>query len=164
LLAELGDLLRLGGHFALGVGMGLGVGLAQWRVGRKWFGARISWAWASGAGMGTPFILSDVVGFQTADAYRLILLHAALGGVLVGLWQCRTLREQSARAHWGIAACTGGWTVAVAVVLFLVRPGHPDTALQAWRNILAIAAGGAGLGIATGQAVVSILRPSESAA
>jgi hypothetical protein len=165
LLAGLGELLRLEGQFSVGLGMGLGVGLAQWRVGRRWFGATAGWVWASALGLGAPFLLSDLVGrpWGTTAEYWLILLHAAFGGVLVGLWQWRILRGRSARGHWWVAACTGGWTLAVVTVLVLVHPGHPDTALQAWRNVIAIASGGATLGIVTGPALAWILRPSQPA-
>lgn len=165
LFAGLGDLLRLGDHFAVGVGMGLGVGYAQWRVGRKWFGASSEWVWASVAGMGTPFLISDLAGvrWDGAAAHWPILLHAGLGAALVGLWQRRTLLAHSARAHWWVAACIVGWTLATAMVLLLVYPGHPNTALQAWRNISVLASGGVVLGIATGGALVWILRSSEAA-
>ena len=69
LLAGIGELVGVGNQFAVGIGMGWSVGYTQWRIARKWFGATTQWMWASTVGMGTPFVLSDVVGAWRDDGW-----------------------------------------------------------------------------------------------
>lgn len=164
LLAGIGEVVGVGDQFSLGIGMGWSVGYAQWRVARKWFGASSQWMWASVGGMGTPFVLSDLVGARWSDAPFLLLLNVALGGLLVGLWQRRTLQSRSVRANWWIAASIAGWMSAASLAVLIGRPGHPRSSLELWLNFGAIALGGVALGVITGGALVWLLRSSKSAA
>lgn len=159
LLAGIGELVHVGDQFSLGIGMGWSIGYAQWRGGRKWFGPSSEWMWASVVGMGTPFVLSDLVGaWGHAPIPFLVGLNAALGGLLVGLWQRRMLRSHSARANWWVPACSAGWMLAGALPHALIRGGPGPH----WSNLVGIALGGVVLGVVTGGALVWVLRSSQS--
>jgi hypothetical protein len=161
LLDGIGELVHLGGdQWALGIGMGWSIGCAQWWVARKWFGTSSEWMWASVVGMGTPFVLSDLVGaWGHAPMGFLLGLNAALGGLLVGSWQRRTLRSRSARANWWVSACIAGWMLAAALppALISFRPGPH------WSNLVGIALGGVVLGVVSGSALVWVLQSSAVA-
>jgi len=160
LLAGIGELVHLGGNqCAVGIGMGWSIGCVQWRIARKWFGSSSEWMWASVVGMGTPFVLSDLFGAWGhgghAGMLSLVgLVNAALGGLLVGLWQRRTLRSHSARANWWVPACIAGWMLAAVLPPALIgsRPGPH------WSNLVGIALGGVVLGVVSGGALVWVLR------
>jgi hypothetical protein len=166
LLSGIGELVHLGGdQWAVGVGMGWSIGCAQWWVARKWFGTSSEWMWASVVGMGTPFVLSDLVGAWGhgghAGMLSLVgLVNVALGGLLVGLWQRRTLRSHSTRANWWVPACIAGWmlttTLPSALISFRTGP-H-------WSNLVGIALGGVVLGVVTGSALVWVLLRSSAVA
>ena len=168
LLAAVLEAVGIQGQSVLGIGMGMCVGYAQLRVGLKHFGATSRWMWASGVGMGAPFVLSDVLGalgMQWHGAELLVLpLHAAFGGLLTGVWQRRALPSGSPLVgyRW-VAASTGGWVLAVATFILMAVPGHPNSALDAWRNVGSLALGGLVLGLVTGGALVRML-PSPSPA
>lgn len=169
LLAAIGERVRVGDQSPVGIGMGLGVGYAQWRVARKWFGATSQWMWATVSGMGTAFVLSDLVGVRwdigQSNVFRLIIL-AALGSLLVGLWQWRTLQPRSLRAHWWIAASVVGWVSAACLPMLMISPGpgSPQSALALWLNVGGLALGGIVLGVITGGALAWLLRSSKPAA
>lgn len=175
LLAAITEAVGLGNQSPVGIGMGLTVGYAQWRVARKWFGATSQWMWASASGMGTAFVLWDLTGARWSGApfflhltvrqselFRNIIL-VALGSLLVGLWQRRTLRSRSVRADWWIATSIAGWMSAAGLTALMVSAGHPRSSLQLWLNFGGIALGGVLLGVITGGGLVWLLRPSTSA-
>jgi hypothetical protein len=163
LLAGLGDLVDLGDQFSVGIGMGSGVGYTQWRVARKWFGATTQWVWASVVGMGTPFLLSDVIGASGSGIRFWMYLQVALGGVIVGCWQRKALQPHTARASWWVPTCIAGWLTGAVVVNLLVGGGHPRSSLEVWRNLGGIALGGVTLGVITGGALTYLLRPGAAA-
>ena len=176
LLAAIGEVVGVGDQSPVGIGMGWSVGYAQWRVARKWFGATSQWMWASVSGMGTAFVLSDLIGarwsgapfllhlnVRQSEGFRLIIF-VALGSLLVGLWQGRTLQSRSVRARWWIAASIVGWMSAAFLPPLMVSPGHPRSSLALWLNFGGIALGGVVLGVITGGALVWLLRSSKSAA
>jgi hypothetical protein len=132
--------------------------------------------WASVSGMGTAFVLSDLVGarwsgapfflhlnVRQSEAFRMIIV-VALGSLLVGLWQWRTLRSPSVRAYWWIAASIAGWMSAALLPLLMLSPGHPRSSRELWLNVGGIALGGFVLGVITGGALFWLLRSSKSAA
>jgi hypothetical protein len=152
LLAAIGEGAHVGNQFAVGIGMGLGVGYAQWRVARKWFGATTQWIWASAVGMGTPFVLLDVLGIWR-DKGWFVFVIAVLGGLLSSVWQRRMLQSRSVKANWWVPACILGWGVAAALPPALLLPG-PHVS-----NIGVIASGGIALGVVTGGTLVWALQP-----
>jgi hypothetical protein len=159
LLAGIGEMVHLGGNqCAVGIGMGWSIGCVQWRIARKWFGSSSEWMWSSVVGMGTPFVLSDLVGAWGHAPELLMGPNAAVGGLLVGLWQRRMLRSHSARANWWVPACIAGWMLAAALPPALIgfRPGPH------WSNLVGIALGGVVLGVVTGGALVWVLQSSQS--
>ena len=164
LLADIGEIAGIGQQFSVGIGMGWSIGYAQWRIARKWFGATSDWMWASLVGMGTPFVLADVVGVSwsgdRSGEILILYLHVALGGLLVGLWQRRILQPHTARAAWWVAACSAGWMFAAAVVTLFVG-GHPQSPVELLRNVGGIALGGVALGVMTGAALVWLLRSRQ---
>lgn len=143
------------GQLLVGIGMGWSVGFAQWRVARHWFGASTQWMWASAVGMGTPFVLSDVLGAWRADGW-FVVVNAGLGALLSSLWQRRPRQLSSARANWWVPACIGGWMLAAALPVALVIPS-PHLS-----NIGTSALGGVALGVVSGGALVWVLwsRPA----
>jgi hypothetical protein len=159
-LAALGDLVHFGGESVVGIGMGLSVGCAQWLSGRKLFGATTEWMWASAVGLGAPFVIWDLLRLGGDTSLYIV---PAVGGLLVGLWQRRTLRSRSARAKWWIPASAAGWWLAAVSPLALVVGGRPNSLLELIRNLAAIALGGVVLGIVTGAALAWVL-PRNTAA
>jgi hypothetical protein len=157
LLSELGELVGVGDYFGLGIGMGWAVGYSQWRVARRWFGATSQWMWATVAGLGMPFVLSDILGADLSDGVFVLVTSVVAGALLVSLWQRRTLQSHSVRANWWVPACIGGWGLAAALPAILTTPG-PHLS-----NIGAIAVGGIALGSVTGGALVWMLRARPSA-
>lgn len=90
-LAIAWDVVGGGAQFMVGVGMGAGVGYAQWRLARHWFDADRRWVWASVIGMGTPFVLGDIVAAVGVQVPYSLALYVVMGGLLVGLMQRRLL-------------------------------------------------------------------------
>lgn len=159
-LAALGDLIHLGGESAVGIGMGLSVGCMQWLFGRKQFGATTEWMWASAIGLGVPFVIWDILRLRGDTSLYIV---PAVGGLLVGSWQRRTLRSRCARASWWIPVSAAGWWVAAVSPLALGVGGHPNSLLELIRNLVAIALGGVVLGVVTGAALAWVL-PRNAAA
>jgi len=153
----LGDTLQgigVGGQFPIALGVGLVVGYAQWLVARKWFAASRRWIWASAIGMTAPFLIADILairwkGSSTADNAMSLILAVALGGSLTGWWQRRCLQPRSGRGNMWAVASGGGWALAAVVTLFATVPGHPESALDMWRNLAALPLGGAVMGAVT---------------
>lgn len=176
LLAAIADRLGVGDQSSIGIGMGWSVGYAQWRIARNWIGATSQWMWASVSGMGTAFVLSDLVGTRWSGAPFLlhlnvrqseifrVIIFVALGSLLVGLWQWRTLQSSSVRAHWWIAASIAGWISSALLPILMVSPGHQRSSMKLWLNFGGITLGGVVLGVITGGALVWLLRSSKSAA
>ena len=160
--------IGVGGQFSLGLGMGLGVGYAQWLVARPWFAATTRWAWASAIGMTAPFMVTDIVAtrwraLSTVDNGTLLLLAAAVGGLLAGWWQRRCLQPRSVRGNMWAVASGGGWALAAAVSLFVMVPGHPESALDTWRNLGALPLGGAVMGAVTVVGLMWVLKAEGTA-
>jgi hypothetical protein len=154
--------IGVGGHFPVGVGMGLSIGCVQWRVGRKWFNATSEWMFASLVGMGMPFVVSDVFRVWRSDAMIvLLILNVAFGSLIAGWWQWRILQRRSLEARWWILGSVAGWTLAAATPLLRMTGGHPESSLGLWRNLGAIVLGGIVLGVATGGALLWVLRSRQ---
>ena len=169
LLADTLEGIGVGGQFPIALGMGLGVGYAQWLVARQWFAASRRWVWASAVGMTAPFMIADIVAIRwnalsIGDNGPLFLLAVAVGGALTGWWQRQCLQPRSVRGNMWAVASGGGWVLAAAVTLFAMVPGHPESALDMWRNLGALPLGGAVMGTVTGVGLVWALKAEGTAA
>lgn len=167
----LGDTLErigVGGQFPIALGVGLGVGYAQWLVARQWFAASRRWVWASAIGITAPFLIADIVAMRwralsTADNVTSFLLAVAVGGSLTGWWQRRCLQPRSVRGNMWAVVSGGGWVLAAVVTVFAMVPGHPESALDMWRNLGALPLGGAVLGVVTVVGLVWALKAEGTA-
>lgn len=139
----------------VGVGMGAGVGYAQWRLARHWFDADRQWVWASVIGMGTPFVLGDIVAAVGVQVPYSLALYVVMGGLLVGLMQRRLLSPHSERANWWVPACVVGWALPASLTA-LGEFGSGGWGVLA--STTAMFFGGAVLGAVTGGTLVWMLR------
>ncbi len=150
LLSALADVLRFGGAVYIGLGMGWSIGFTQWRVARKWLRASTQWMWASTVGLAICFLVLDLLPERWGLKEEVALqAGAAVGGLLVGVWQSRMVSPTKARG-WFVAASTAGWWLGAALPTLLAVPGHPNGPLQAIRNIGTMLLGGLVLGVVTG--------------
>ena len=158
LLGAIAERLRAGEEIALGVGMGLGVGYPQSRIARRWFGTRSDWMWTSAAGLGTAFLIAQILAPRWQGVMPRLTIVVALGALMTGVGQRNILRVLSPRANWWIVACVASWGLAATeVLLWSMPPG-------ALINIAKLMSGGVVLGVASGGVLVWILRPINSPA
>lgn len=161
LLALGGEAVGMGeSQFAVGVGMGAGVGFAQGRMARSWLATPWRWATASLVGMGSPFVVNDLLGLANVEIPFFVPVCVAAGGLLAGWLQRSLLRPVSGRVGWWLLASAAGWTLAAAPAAIAPSPrGGPWTALLSVARILA---GGVVLGAVTGGALVWIRRAPQA--
>jgi hypothetical protein len=163
LLARLQDLIRVGNAVYGGAGMGFSVGLAQWLVGRKWFGATGGWIWASTVGITAPFLFADLMRIQNLNSFWLIAL-ASVGGLLSGLLQRNRLRPLSPKADWWALVSAVAWVCPALLFELVAVPRHPNNAVEALRNAGSLAFGGVVLGFISGIALPLLLNPQKEPA
>ena len=157
--AVLADSVGIGGaQFMLGLGMGLGVGWAQQRVLRTWVGP-VPWLLATVTGLSVPFSVGDLLAQTGLDLPYSLPVYVALGGLLAGLLQAWTVRENLDRAWaWPILSVLA-WSLAAATV------GAADALdlvglVGALAYLGVVALGGLGLGLVTAPAVQRLRAPS----
>lgn len=137
-------------QFMVGVGIGAGVGLVQvWLAGR-WLPVRAAWVWASGLGMGAPFVLSDLGGAFGLGVPYSLTIDVLSGGLLVGVLQFFLLRPAVRQAHWWIVASVVGWGVPVGLVALNDSGLVPDV-VGTVLGMSGMFLGGAILGLITGR-------------
>lgn len=132
-------------QFMVGLGMGCGVGIVQGRVAREWLGRPWPWIWSTTLGLGTPFLVSDLIASLVPFSQ---IGSVICGGLLTGILQWRLLSPHSRRTWMWIPVCTIGWTAAAAPT---------SMNIAGWGVLAALAIGGVILGAITGPALVRIL-------
>lgn len=148
-------------QFYLGIGMGAGVGFMQWRRLKAVAGIDNRWVWFSVIGLGTPFLVFDIVkrAMMMLEGPYYIIASVLLAGLLVGILQYTLLRHISRKAAIWIPASFAGWLLAVLTVLSLDYTSmisHNKLA-QFFMNLALILAGGFVLGIATNGSMRKIM-------
>jgi len=159
LLVLVWDLFGGSAQVMVGVGMGAGVGFLQGRAARSWHNSPWRWCMTSMIGMGSLFVLHDVLGLAGVGLPYSLPLYLVVGGLLTGLLQRPLLQPFSRRANWWVPANVIGWALPAG----LVAAGDSGT-LGAWGSIgtlLGMVLGGILLGAVTGMALVWILRSSS---
>jgi len=159
-MALASDFIRSGREdvyqFMVGVGIGWGVGFAQSRLLRGWLSRPAWWTVASTAGMGSPFIVHDIVTAAGVTISYSLPANVLAGAILAGLWQAVLLKRISARAGWWVLVSVLGWGAPVALTALR------DTGFAGFAgdlvSIMAIILGGGILGVVTGPFLVAILR------
>lgn len=153
-LSSLFDAIGIEGfQFFLGIGMGAGVGFMQGRLLRTSGFVNTSWLWTSVAGMGLPFIISDLLiisgGLSLGSYY--IPVCIASGSIVVGALQYVYLRKFSPRAARWILGCSLGWILAGVTVFTIDYTKHifDHVLVGFFLNLSLILGGGIVLGLIT---------------
>lgn len=109
-LALLGEGVGIGGAQTLvGAGMGAGVGLMQGLVMRGILPGWTPWFWSCVAGLGLPFLVTDIAKAIGRELPYSLYPAIALGGLAAGAWQALLLRRRSRGAGWWVGASLLGW-------------------------------------------------------
>lgn len=153
-------------QFYLGIGMGAGVGFMQWRLLRKVHLIDLRWIWFSVVGLGTPFLVFDLVRYLTGKSLGSYYLPISimLAGLLVGLFQFKILSKLVFKAKYWILMSFLGWALAaltIAGIDFLKGLSNNNWVMFSV-NLFLILAGGIILGITTGPSMAKILKYAES--
>lgn len=162
--AVIGDLLGAGGgESIIGLGMGAGVGYTQGRSLSRWQIPKNKWMWSSIAGMGFPFIVSDIVYVVWGEfslTFPILLAATAFGGLLTGLLQQRILSLKFERSLWWIPTSIIAWSLAGASpgLLIEIAGNIPGRWIGFFVNLGIILFGGVLLGVITGASLGRILR------
>lgn len=162
--AIIGDLLGGGGgESIIGLGMGTGVGYTQGRILSRWQVPKNKWMWSSMAGMGIPFVVSDIVYVVWGEfsiTLPILLAATAFGGLFAGLLQQRILSLKFKSSLWWIPTCIIAWSLAGAGLGLLIEiAGNiPGRWVGFFVNVGIILFGGVLLGVITGASLVRILR------
>lgn len=157
-LALMGEAIGIGGaQFLVGTGMGAGVGFMQGRALKNVLQAFAPWFWSCMAGLGAPFLVTDIAKALGRDLPYSLYIYVALGGLLAGIWQWRLLRSRFHHAGWWVLASTLGWSLAAGAAA--LANAQPLRGIWGALLFLAITAGGGLiLGAVTGMALVRLLR------
>jgi len=142
-------------QFMVGVGMGFGVGFVQSRVLKKHISSPSGWCIASTVGMGSLFVLYDLLGLFGIEIPFPMPLYLIAGGLLTGLLQMRLLRPFSRQAALWVPACGIGWLIPAALVAL-----GDSAVFGAWGQITSLTGmflGGVPLGAVTGVAIVRLV-------
>ncbi|MBN9484227.1 MAG: hypothetical protein BGO70_12070 [Bacteroidetes bacterium 43-93] len=144
----------------VGIGVGMGVGFMQWVTLKKRAGFGNKWLWYTIIGVGTPFLLFDLLKhlghYDFGDHH--LLYSVSLAGLSVGIMQSLILRRYTSKAVIWIPVNFIAWIAAGLTVLAidhtreLIKP--PLWGFIA--NLSLILAGGVVLGIITGLALKRI--------
>jgi len=133
ILALCWDLFGGGAQFMVGVGMGAGVGYLQGRVLKTPLASAWQWWVTSAVGMGTPFILHDLLGLGGVHFPFSVPIYVVVGGLIVGLLQWRLLHRISSRAGWWVPACVVAWGIPAGAIAM----GEVD-GLQPWGQLISV--------------------------
>lgn len=139
----------------VGIGVGMGVGLTQWLTLRKRAGFSSRWLWYTIIGIGTPFLIFDLLKhfghFDFGDRY--LLYSVSIAGLSAGILQYLILKQYTSKAAGWIALSFAGWLLAGLTVLVIdISMKHIKQPLIGFIvNLSLILAGGVVLGIITGR-------------
>ncbi len=151
-----------GFQFFLGIGIGAGVGFMQGRLLRTSGFVNAPWLWTSVAGMGLPFIISDLLiiygGLSLGSYY--IPVCIASGSVIVSVLQYVYLKRFSPKAVRWILGCSLGWILAGVTVFAIDYTRHITDHVMVgfFLNLSLILGGGIVLGLITSPFLKMILR------
>lgn len=153
-------------QFFIGIGMGAGVSFMQWRVLKKTVDINKRWVWHAVIGMGTPFLIFDILKQFTvipAGTYYM-LLSICSAGLFTGLLQYYILRPYTVRAGLWVAGSFVGWTLAALTVFSIDYSKYLSS--NKWGlfsfNLIMILAGGVVLGIVTKAFLQKIIKRHEA--
>lgn len=115
LLSGIFDDIGINGYQCyVGIGVGMGVGFMQWLTLRKRAGFSSRWLWYTIIGVGTPFLLFDLLKhlghYDFGDHY--LLYSVSLGGLSVGIMQSLLLRHHTSKAVIWIPMSLIAWIAA----------------------------------------------------
>jgi hypothetical protein len=115
--------------------------------------------------LAAPFLATDIASAAGLGSIYSLYASVAAGGLLVGAWQAKLLRQRFKNSSWWIAASLLGWSVAggtVAAASWLTqrRQVRGLWGLAAYLGVVAI--GGLILGLATGMALAWMVRREQS--
>jgi len=160
-LLPVGNLLGGESQFMIGTGFGAGVGLVQARLLKARLESPWRW-WAASAGMGIPFVVSDLARLLGFASFYSLPICVVAGGLIVSLTQWWLLRSVSGEAGWWIPACLAGWGLPVAVLSLGGPGGRLPEPWSTLFTLLGILFGGALLGVVSGPAMARVLRGGEA--
>lgn len=147
-------------QFMVGIGMGFGVGFVQSRVLKKHISSPWGWCIASTVGMGSLFVLYDLLSLVGVESPFPMPLYLITGALLTGLLQMRLLRPFSTRVALWVPACIVGWLIPAGLIVL-----GDIKSLGGWgvaASLTGIFLGGIPLGAVTGAALVRILSRSAA--
>ncbi len=178
MIAEPLDKINLG-FFGLGLGIVTGIGLMQWIILRRHTSIDSRWMWLAIAGMGSSFLLFDVIivilkaiGFKYkmdgAPFMIVITITVAIGGYVTGLLQNKLLMKNNYTNNSGwILYSFLAWTT--CVVFISVNFFCMDnifhiafTAVGKIMNIFAFLLVGPILGFISGKKILTILNTPKN--
>ncbi len=158
LLSGIFDAVGINGYQCyVGIGVGMGVGFMQWLTLRKRAGFDIRWLWYTIIGVGTPFLVFDLLKhlghYDFGDHY--LLYSVSLAGLSVGIMQYLVLRHHTSKAIIWIPMSPIAWIAAGLTVLAIdyTREFIKPPLWGFIANLSLILAGGVVLGIITGLAL-----------
>lgn len=164
-LAILADLLvptESGGQAIVGIGIGGGVGLMQARYLSDRLKESAQWALASVVGMGTLFVVHDLVRVAGGAFPFSLPLYVLVGALLTGIWQRFLLRPLSENANWWVAASLVGWALPAGAIA--LADSEAAGTLGAILGLGTIFFGGVLLGLVSGGPLAWLLGESTGSA
>lgn len=151
-----------GFQFYLGISIGGAIGYMQWRLLRH-AGVGIGWFWGACAGMGIPFLLSDILNrFAVYSPGRWYLpVNIVAGALVVSVWHQRILRARFGPAVSWLPVSIAGWVIAPLLLPAAdsLRLAGAPKIITLVLNLSAIIGSGALLGLITGAKMRSIVTP-----
>jgi hypothetical protein len=153
-LALLGEAVGIGGaQTIVGAGMGAGIGLLQSRVIRRLVHNPFWWICSCVIGLGTPFLVTDILNLVGWSLPYSLLAAIGIGGLVVGVWQSLLFSSRITKTGLWIVASVFGWTLAAATSSaadYLARSHSIRGIWGAFAYVGLVAAGGLILGTVTG--------------
>ena len=165
-LALVGETVGIGGaQVIVGAGMGAAIGLMQARALRGLLDRRSIWVGSCVAGLGCPFLATDLSNLAGWSFPYSLAAFVAIGGLLAGIWQALILRRRFSRTGSWVVASALGWSFAAGAVAasdFLFTARVLEGILGAVIYLGCIACGGLVLGLPTGACIAWMLKRERS--
>ena len=150
-------------QFFVGTGMAVGVGFMQNRMLRGSLVWNWNWMWTTIVGMTLSFVIFDFGSsiLEMIPKFNL-QISIAVGGLLVGILQYRTLSAKSIKgSYWWILICTFGWASAGIIVGLVdyLRDYIPNGPMALILNFpLMVFVSSLILGLVTGTGLIRLLK------